>query len=111
MFSHQPRKSGVSCLQKCANASKRSFEAVGSKMTWISRRKLSFSTTNLCLCDIARYLCNSCILALWERTEAPRKGTLTLAPSRKRARANVKWPRSEERRVGKEGRSRWLPYH
>src|SRR5262249_36148943 len=47
MRSHQPRKSGKSCLQKWANAAKRSAGAAGSRITWISRRKLSFSTTNL----------------------------------------------------------------
>src|SRR3712207_7282365 len=42
-----------------------------------------------------------------EDTKAPNAYTYGLGPSRR----VVLWDRSEERRVGKECRSRWWPYH
>src|SRR6266850_3077750 len=69
ILSHQPRKSGVSCLQKCANASKRSFGAVESRTTWIKGRKLSFSTTNFIYGSLVARFERSLFKACPERSE------------------------------------------
>src|SRR5438552_19131346 len=60
----------------------------------------------------------TCALPIWGRARArartqpgpPRAGRLA-AGSHRAARVMALRPRSEERRVGKECRSRWSPYH
>src|SRR5271170_8386781 len=52
----------------------------------------------------------TCALPIWRRTSGDREAAST---PRRRSSQRPRWPsgRSEERRVGKECRSRWSPYH
>src|SRR6266487_303683 len=52
----------------------------------------------------------ACALPIYEARQPPRAGP-DVDPRGKRGRGRVGLRRSEERRVGKECRSRWSPYH
>src|SRR2546430_6528272 len=56
-------------------------------------------------------LCTSCTAARMSRVTARVKAKATAAPNARARRLMPTTSRSEERRVGKECRSRWSPYH